>query len=312
VFQEYSSRSRVFSFTFEEEQREVLSAGKTKLAAGRTKLTSEITLESDVFSYVILYLGEHNLTGAVGKFDSPDALDGYLQEIKQTYETADFPQVIRLIDRHFGHSSYSLKSLFKDEQRRILNEIMASTREDLESRFRLITERYTPLMKFLQNVGAPWPSALQTVSDFILHTDIRRQFETNQVDLARLRSLIRDAQDRGAHAFDPEMSFVVKNRLEQMMDELSHAPADLDRIRAVGELATLILPMPLGLNLWKVQNVYWEMLVVLLPKYGERARLGDGPARDWVQQFLALGERLGFAVKHLETEKIREPENKAA
>src|SRR5256885_12283306 len=48
---------------------------------------------------------------------------------------------IRVMDRHFGQTSYSLKSLFKDEQRRILNEILASAREDLEGRFRLITDR---------------------------------------------------------------------------------------------------------------------------------------------------------------------------
>src|SRR4029077_11531656 len=135
-------------------------------------------------------MGEHNLTGGVRKFDSAEAYEAMVREIRTAYEAADFPETIRVIDRHFGQASYSLKSLFKDEQRRILDEILASTREDLEQRFRLITERYEPLVKFLQGVGAPSPSALEAVFELVLHSDIRREIETAQSDLDRLRSLL--------------------------------------------------------------------------------------------------------------------------
>ena len=45
-----------------------------------------------------------------------------VQEVKAAYEAADFPQVIRLIDRISAKRFHSLKSLFKDEQRRILDD----------------------------------------------------------------------------------------------------------------------------------------------------------------------------------------------
>src|SRR5262249_22357346 len=70
VFQDYEPRSRIFSYSFEEEQRQVLTSGKTMLVAGRTKVLCEITQETGDFIYAILYLGEHNLTGAVKRFES--------------------------------------------------------------------------------------------------------------------------------------------------------------------------------------------------------------------------------------------------
>jgi hypothetical protein len=48
------------------------------------------------------------------------------------------------MDRNFGESSYSLKTLFRDEQRKVLDQILMSTHEDVESRFRQITDSYTP------------------------------------------------------------------------------------------------------------------------------------------------------------------------
>lgn len=312
VFQKFDRRSRLFSYTFEDEQREDFTAGKTRLALGRARLISEITHESDEFSFAILYLGEHNLTGSVKKLESQEAFDTMVREVKAAYQAADFPEVIRQIDRHFGNTSYSLKSLFKDEQRRILKDILASTREDLESRFRLITERYTPLMRFLKSAGAPLPAGLQTAFDFVLHQDIRAQFEGEHLDLNRLRALFEEAEGRVPEVFDAEISYGVVNRMERMILEIAAHPDELERIRELERVAELAVPVPMGLNLWKVQNTFWEMLRDVFPAYRARAANSDELARQWVQEFLALGERLSFAVEPLRAEARYEPQPAAA
>ena len=311
VFHTYDPRTRVFSFTFEDERRENLSAGKTRLTVGQTKVVSEITRESNVFSYAILYLGEHNLTGSVAQFESTEAFDAMFQELKAAYEAADFPQVIRLIDRHFGPVSYSLQALFKDEQRRILDEILASTREDLENRFRLITERYTPLMRFLKSAGAPFPAGLQLASDFVLHHDIRDQFKGESLDVKRLRDLFEEAGGRVPEIFDAEISYCVVNRLEQMILEVAAHPDEIERIKLLETVAALVIPIPMGLNLWKVQNTYWAMLQTELPKYQERSNSNDESARQWVHEFSKLGERLAFAVPQPQAAKQDEPQPSA-
>jgi alpha-amylase/alpha-mannosidase (GH57 family) len=297
VFHEYAPKTRIFSFSVEDEDRQLFSSGKTRLAIGRAKIISEITCESDILSYAILYMGEHNLTGGVRKFDSAEAYEAMVREIRTAYEAADFPETIRVIDRHFGQASYSLKSLFKDEQRRILNEILASTREDLESRFRLITERYEPLVKFLRGAGAPPPAALETVSELVLHSDIRREIEAERTDPERLRSLMEQARAYNGRVLDAEISFSVKNKMERLIRELAEKPEEVEQMASLERLAEIVMPVPLGLNLWRVQDSYWEMLQKLAPQFRERAQGGDQSANMWVAHFASLGERLGFANK---------------
>jgi alpha-amylase/alpha-mannosidase (GH57 family) len=302
VFQKYGPQIRLFSYRFEDEDRHLLSAGKTRLAIGRTRMISEITEESEVMSYAILYLGEHNLTGGVRKFESAEEYANVLREIKDSYDNADFPETIRRIDRNFGTSSYSLKSLFRDEQRRILNEILGSTREDLENRFRLITERYGPLMKFLEGAGAPLPTALRAATELVMHADIRKVVTTDPLDLERLGQLMQEALSRESRVLDDRIHYVAKNRMEQMILEIDKNPEELDVIRRLRELAELVRPMPL--NLWKVQNAYWRMLQERLPGYRDRNAQGDARAAEWIDAFLALGESLNFGVKHLKDPAI--------
>jgi hypothetical protein len=306
LFQQYGQKTRIFSFSFEDEDRQSLSAGKTRLAVGRSRILSEITQESELFSYGALYLGEHNLSGAVRKFESQEAYENMFREIKAAFDAADYPETIRLLDRHFGGSTCSLRSLFKDEQRRILSEILASTHEDLESRFRLISERYTPLMNFLQNIGAPLPPALETTREYVLHEDIRRRLEADPIDFDQLKALIQEAQTRNGRVLDASLSFVVKNRMEHMIQELISHPEEIERVQILDRLARLVMPLPMGLNLWKVQNTYWELLQQLSNHPpGDNAEAAEARMR----AFLELGSTLGFAANSL---RMPEPAKIAA
>ncbi|HXT13557.1 MAG TPA: DUF3536 domain-containing protein [Candidatus Angelobacter sp.] len=300
AFQEYGKVTRVFSFTFEDEQREFFATGKTKLSVGRVRMTSEITQESEVLSYSILYMGEHNLIGGVCKFTSDEAYRAALKEITDVYHAADFPQVIRLIDQHFGSPSYTLKSLFKDEQRKILDGIVATAREDLEGRFRLITERYAPLMKFLESAGAPLPGGLQTAWDLTLRGDIRRQLANGHTDLGHLKTLIQEAQPRGTEVLNADISYAAKNRMERLMQKIAEKPEDVNQVKELEEIARLLMPLPIGLNLAEVQNTYWHLKQTALPEFARRAGNGDAAAKESLDELLALGEKLGFAPQALE------------
>jgi alpha-amylase/alpha-mannosidase (GH57 family) len=300
LFQEYGKATRVFSFTFEDEERQVAAAGKTKLAIGRVRLMSEITEEADQLAYAILYMGEHNLVGGVGKFASPETYQAMASEIRAAFETADFPEIIRLVDNHFGHSPYSLKSLFKDEQRRILNEILASAREDLETRFRAITDRYAPMMKFLQGVGAPLPAGLQTAWDLTLQNNIRRQLSNGHTDLEQLKLLLREAELRGADVLNADISYAAKNRMERMIHKIAEKPDEVREVRELKELAGMLVPLPIGLNLAEVQDCYWKLKQNTLAQLRERAQKENGPAQECVDELLALGEHLGFSATALQ------------
>ena len=139
------------------------------------------------------------------------------------------------------------------------------------------------------------PSALETVFDLVLHEDIRREITADPINFARLHSLIDQARVANDRVLDADISFTVKSRMEQMMEMLRSKPDELATMAQLQELAETVRNLPLGLNLWKVQNLYWEMLQQVVP--GFRDRGGDSAANEWLNQFATLGEKLGFDVQ---------------
>src|SRR5204863_9815750 len=152
-----------------------------------------------------------------------------------------------------------------------------------------------PLMNLLQDVGAPLPPALETAREYVLHEDIRHKIEADPIDFEQLSALIKEAQTRNGHVLDANLSFVVKNRMEQMIQHLAAHPQDLETISALIRLAQLVMPLPIGLNLWKVQNTYWGL--VPLFRRQTPVETDEGPEADQARMsaFLELGQTLGFA-----------------
>jgi alpha-amylase/alpha-mannosidase (GH57 family) len=300
MFENYGESTKIFLYSFEEKNRQFYTAGKAKLGMGTVKVTFDTTRESRTRSYAVLYLGEHNLTAGVKQFGNEEEFNKMAEDLRASFDRADFAETIRLIDRHFGKSSYSLRSLFKDEQRRILNEILSTTREDLENRYRLIAERYTPLMKFLSSISAPYPPALKTATDFMLHVDICRQIEAEETDFGLVQSYIQDAQQRGVPIFDADLSYALKRKLERLMEVIWNDATNIRAAEQAAKMAELARVLPIDPNLWNVRTTYWRMLQETLPARRDKAWKGDEEAQGWVKHFLALGDQLGFAKKHLQ------------
>jgi hypothetical protein len=300
VFTAYEERSHVFLYSFEVERRDLVQAGKARLAVGTVKAIFEITRETKTYTYSVLYMGEHQLTAAVRPVQSEERYDAMTAELREPFDRGDFAETIRRMDRNFGRTSFSLRSLFKDEQRRILDEIFTSTREDLENTNRGISERYTPLIRFLTDLGTPLPPALKSASDFVIHIDILKQFKGESIDFDRLSALLEEARTRNIQVFDAELSLAMSRKLENLLEKIEEHPGDAELAALAARVAGVVRALPIDPNLWRVRNKYWKMLHTVLPEYRDKAAKEEGGAAEWVKHFLALGDELNFSKKHLQ------------
>lgn len=296
LFESYPEQARVYSFTVAQESRELLTAGAARLAIGRVRVRFEITHNSDVLTYAVLHWGDHHINCGVRHYRGPEPFEATARELREAFERADFAQIVRLMDLHFGESTYSLKSLFRDEQRRVLDQILASTRNDVNNTFRLVTDRYIPLLRFLSDLSTPPPAELRMAVHSVFNAELRRQFDSERIDLERVRSLLAECERDRIPLDSESLAYALKAHLDKLSVGFQRAPDEPGLLDYLAEVALLARDIPFDVNLWKTQNICDRMLHLVLPEKRSAAASGDERAAVWVQNFETLGERLGFAV----------------
>jgi alpha-amylase/alpha-mannosidase (GH57 family) len=294
LFESYPEEARIYSYHVRQEDRQLWTAGNARLAVGKIKVTFEITRNSDTITYGVLHMGEHHLNCGVRFYDGPERYAALVQEARAAFEGADFPETIRILDRHFGELHYSLKNLFRDEQFKVLNQILAATRDDIYNTYRLLTDRFAPLTHFLKDIHLPPLNSLAPAAEFVINAQLRKQFENGQIDPERVKNLITEAQMNNAVLETDLLAYVVKKYFDRMSDELFKSPEDLELLQKLSRSAALLPLLPFGVNLWKAQNIYDRLRGKVLLQMEER---GDEKSKMWMETFRTLGEQLGFRVQ---------------
>jgi alpha-amylase/alpha-mannosidase (GH57 family) len=297
LFEEYTEKTKIYCYTVERKHYQSFETGKARLLVGGVKITSDITSESALLSFGVLHFGDHNVNGGVRKFQGEEAYQSTVQELSEAFKRADFPEVIRLFDKQFGESTYSLRSLFRDEQRKILSLLLESTLAEAEAIYRQLYDRSAPMMRFLTDLRIPSPKAFYAAAEFVLNSNLRRAFESEKLDLERIGSLLEEVRSEGVTLDSETLEYTLRRRIERMAESLFDNPADLSLLEGLGAVLDLTGSLPFMVNLWKPQNTYYKLLRTVYPDFKSRAEQGDESASVWTSHFISLGEKLSIRIR---------------
>ena len=295
LFESYPEQTKIYCFMAEREDYQILEAGMAKMAVGRVKLISEITRESSALGFGVIHMGDHNVNGGVQKYLSNESYLTLIHEAAEPLTRADFAEVIRLMDRRFGESHYSVRSLFRDEQRKTLDLILSATLGEAETLYRQIYEHRAPMMRFLTALHIPLPKAFQSAAEIVLNRYLRRAFEQEEIDTERINGLLETAKVEGISLDNATLEFAFRKNIERMAERFAAEPTEA-HLRQLDTAAGLLRSLPFTVDLWKVQNVYYGMLKNVYPKMRENKERGDELAQALIDGFEALGQKLAVKV----------------
>jgi alpha-amylase/alpha-mannosidase (GH57 family) len=306
IFRNYPEDSELFCFDLHRDAHEVFASGRGKVALGRARIRSRITEEIEEICFAVLHLGDQNLSAAVRRYTAADetAFATFSADVRAAIRRANLPEVIRLIDRYFGETAYSLTSLFADEQHSILRTILNQTMAEMEDSLRTIYEDHASLLHYLTESGMSAPPALALAASFAINASLRRALEASVFDAAEIQALLTRAEIDQVQLDTALLSFTAGQRMKRAMVRLEAAAAE--NIFKPGDLATTTAlhtalaiaetlgAMPFEVNLWQAQNIWNDLL--------RRFNSGSWSA-EWKEGFKKLGAALNIAVDRLVVEE---------
>jgi alpha-amylase/alpha-mannosidase (GH57 family) len=295
VFEEYGEETDIFSYRAFREDFLILHAGQMRVAIGKILIRSSIIRKADRISFCNLYFGGHTLNCGVCSFLGEEAYQTMKQEVAAAFNDGDFPAVIRLIDTHFGMHNYSLKDLFRDEQRHILQFIRASTLQEFEETFITLYENSKSLMGYVRETGMPVPLYFMATAENALNLKLQKMFSSETIDLGRLTEDLAEIKSWNLIVDSVALEFIIRRRLEKGMAALLEEPDSSPLMTEALDLVEALEVLPVEVNLWQAQNMYWEMV----QSHAVNIRCDTGAACgsiSWSEAVRNIGQRLFFNV----------------
>lgn len=296
LFKYYSEETPIYCFKVEKKDYQSIPSGKAKLAIGKIRITSLITHESEDLQFGVIHVGDHNITGGIRHFQNELEYQTFIKELVLAFEKSDLAAFFRTIDQYFGLDTYSLKALFQDEQRQILNIVLESTVHEAVEVYKHIYEHHAPLMHFLSDLSMPLPKPFYNAADFTLNTNLREAFEENELNFDQIKSIFDEVKRLKVTIDQDGISFGIKKTLNRLAEQFSFYDTDVSFLKTLDTLLALIKPLPFPVDFWKLQNIFFELTKSTLPRQKEKAETGDSKATEWLDVFKRIGEKLRVKV----------------
>jgi alpha-amylase/alpha-mannosidase (GH57 family) len=298
LFENYVERTRVYCYEVERNNYSLEAEGKMRLATGSARLRSEITRESSAVDFAVLHLGDHNITAGVKPMNGTANAEAH-QKLKEAFSGADTAKAILVLNETFDQKTFSLRQLFRDEQRKIANTILRESLTSAAAVYRTIFETQAPLIRFLNGLSIPVPKALMSAAEIALNSQLEQALGRPEFDTEGIHGLLKEAEASKVTLDATTLEYAQRRQLEKEATEFAANPKDAVLAARLRKSLDLIPMLPFSVTLWEVQNICYPALVNAFEENGWGMG-GDPAMQQHFDNLVHLAEQLRIRAPQLE------------
>ncbi len=290
IFEEEPESLPLFNYAASNDFFLKKEAGEQKLVLGITKVRSLVTRSEKKFAFAVVCIGVHNIIGNISLDMEPDKFASMQFRITSAFEEGRLGDVIGIMQTYFGPDKYTIWQLFKDEKRKILDQIAQQRLEELEESLRRAYNRDYPLVNALATNDIPVPNAYRATFEYILNIDLVRSFQSDKINIKALERILGEMERWNLRIEDPDkVSRLAGEAIFKELKRIRNERENARRLQRLNRLFPLMAKFKLDPNLYQVQNLFFEISV-------ENSAKQDELPADWQEQFAMLGSNLGVKV----------------
>ena len=296
LFEPQPETTSLFCYDVRRTSGELLTVGRGRFAYGQAEICSQVTLECERVVFAVVHVGDQNLSASVRRATpaSESSFQSFTARMRDAILSANITEAMRVFVREFDSTGYSLSSLFRDEQRRILQLLLDSTLAEMEGTLRNMYEDHISLVHYLGRSGMPKPPVLTLAAQFSLNADLRRELSGDTFDAARLRGLLAQIEADQVEIDSVSVAFAASQRMLRAMQDLE-LHLDTEHLDTALQICDVVRELPFFVDLWEAQNLWY-----MISRHGHVA---SKPDPQWDERFHLLGTKLDIEVGQLAVDK---------
>lgn len=225
----------------------------SSLSTGRVRVVSALTLETEELCFMLLHSGGPNFICVTKAGADWPKVESIKKELFEKFRKGLLDESLALLVKVEGRS-WTLKDLFLDERRKILNVVTAENSDHLEKTLRNFYESNKTVVQHLLEEEVALPKAFTLALEYLWERDLARAIQKFNLEESsqEIRQMLDEASYWGINIDLAPLRSAVESELKKKFDEGAYERC----------LEYLKFSRQLGLNisLWEVQNSFFSLL----------------------------------------------------
>ena len=294
LYTDVDDEENVYCYQIKKKSYKMVKKGDSRLVIGHIEVQSKVTLEKSNMIFALLQFSGGDFHCAIREYS--DNFSDIKKELIRTFLVSPLTEIIRNIDNYFGTEYFTLKDIFIEERRKILQTMLRGKLQIFANTYESMYNEGKGSIYQMQALGLAIPEEFKISAQYVLTKQFNELFTSSKgffdADIIQQASDINfEAKRIGIEIDKAPTAKIFSRKIAQNINRLSYA-LDIQQVDATLELLDCISKLEIHVDIAEAQSYFFSKIVTNMEEL--ISNISCQADRDLLVMLFDIGENLNI------------------
>lgn len=299
LYQDIDDEENVYCYIVKREDYQKVQKGNSTLLLGHIEIQSRITLQKSNLMFALMQYAGGDFHCAIKEFSDAESYAKLKQNLTNTFLLNPLTEIIRSLDESFGKEYFTLKDIFIEERRKILEILIQNKMIKYAQIYQEMYDEGKGSIYQMQNLGLSVPEEFKIAA----HYSLSKKFNDLVVSsggfvdpsvIQEIAGINFEAKALGIKLDKAQSNRIFAKKIDQNISRLAYS-LEIQQADVLMELFEYVEKLELEIDISEAQNTYYTRIyhrigeIIDLCQKSKRAS-----EKRFAQMLLDIGEKLNI------------------
>ena len=301
LYQDFEDEEDVYCYTVKRHSYQKVQKGSSTFLVGHIEISSKVTLQKAGLMFALMQYAGGDFHCAIKEFSNDAEFNELQTTLIKTFALNPITEIIRTLDEKFGKEYFTLKDIFIEERKEILQILLKDQLEKFGNTYKEMYDQGKGSIYHMQNLGLEIPKEFKISAEYALshrYNDLLAGSDGFVEDpiVQQIKDINYEAKRMN---IDIDKTPSNKNFAKRILTNLNRLTKsfEIQQADTIIELFEMIEKLDLQIDISEAQNIYYNKIY---HRIGDILENNEKEPRDkdikFVKLLLNIGEKLNINV----------------
>lgn len=301
LYQDFEDEEDVYCYTVKRHSYQKVQKGSSNFLVGHIEISSKVTLQKADLMFALMQYAGGDFHCAIKEFSNDTEFNELQATLIKTFALNPITEIIRTLDEKFGKEYFTLKDIFIEERKKILQILLKDQLEKFGNTYKEMYDQGKGSIYHMQNLGLEIPKEFKISAEYALshrYNDLLASSDgfVEEPIVQQIKDINYEAK-RMNITIDKTPSN--KNFAKRIITNLNRLTKsfEIQQADTIIELFEIVEKLDLQIDISEAQNIYYNKIY---HRIGDILENNEKEPRDkdikFIKLLLNIGEKLNINV----------------
>ncbi len=299
LYEDFDDEQDVYCYKINRKSYKKVQKGNMNFVIGHIEVLSKVTLKKSDLMFVLMQYQGGDFHCAIREFESETEYTKLQKELVRTFMLNPLTEIIRAIDEYFGAEYFTLKDIFIEERRKILEIMLKGRMDKFAQTYNELYNEGKDSIYQMQSLGLSIPDEFKLAAGYTLAQQFNKLIKDSKSYLdpqviQQAADINLEAKNIGIEIDKRPSSEFFSHKLLQNINRLANS-IEIHQAEATLEIFDFIEKLDLKVEIKEAQNIYFSKIFHEVGEYIDNITdIKNETDREFVDMLLEIGRRLNI------------------